>query len=108
MKNVKVPTSKSYQEFLIESLQNYEEAAGYLETILEEGNDEPLLLQNALANVVESRLKMNNLSEFAKNQYERLNHILTNSNCAEIYTFINLLDALGFKFAITPKENQSQ
>ncbi|TAE58992.1 MAG: transcriptional regulator [Nostocales cyanobacterium] len=107
MKNVKVPTSRNYQDFLIESLNNPEEAASYLEIILEEGSDEPLLLQNALDNVVEAYSKNNNISEFAKSQYEQLNHILTNSKCSEIYTFIKLLDALGFQFVIAPKENQN-
>ena len=105
MKDVKMPTSDSYHDYLIESLKNAEEAAGYIEIILEEGSDEPLLLRNALYNVVEARAKMNNLSSSAKQHHEKLDKILTESGCAEIYTLIKLLDALGFRVEIAPKDN---
>jgi hypothetical protein len=36
MKNVKMPTSDSWQEALIESLRDPKEATGYIEAILEE------------------------------------------------------------------------
>ena len=48
MKNVKMPTSDSYREFLIECLKDPEHAAGYIEAILEEKDPEPELLRNAL------------------------------------------------------------
>jgi len=114
MKDVKMPTSRSYQTFLIESLKNTEEAAGYIEVILAEGSDEPLLLRNALHNVVEACASMNKLSESAQQHHEKLDKRLTQSGGAEIYTFIELLDALGFRVAISfagapsaivPKEN---
>ncbi len=105
MKDVKMPTSRSYQAFLIESLKNIEEAAGYIEVILTEGSDEPLLLRNALHNVVEACASMNQLSESAKHHHEKLDKMLTQSGSAEIYTFIELLDALGFRVAIAPKED---
>jgi DNA-binding phage protein len=113
MKDVKMPTSRSYQTFLIESLKNAEEAAGYIGVILAEGSDEPLLLRNALHNVV-AQATMNKLSESAKQHYEKLDKILTHSGGAEIYTLVELLDALGFRVAISfagapsaiaPKEN---
>jgi len=100
-----MPTSRSYQTFLIESLKNPEEAAGYIEVMLEEGSDEPLLLRNALHNVVEACASMNKLSEFAKQHHEKLDKILTQSGGAEIYTLVELLNALGFRVAIVPKEN---
>ncbi|MBC5797274.1 MAG: transcriptional regulator [Sphaerospermopsis sp.] len=105
MKNVKIPTSRNYQEFLIESLKNSEEAASYLEIVLEEGSDEPLLLQNAISNVVEAYAKMNHISDSTKQQYEKLQNILKQSNCAEIYAFLELLNTIGFQISITPKSN---
>jgi len=39
MKDVKAPTSRSYQEFLIESLRNAQEAAGYIEVTLTNTSD---------------------------------------------------------------------
>lgn len=105
MKDVKIPTSRSYQTFLIESLKNTEEAAGYIEVILAEGSDEPLLLRNALHNVIEAHAESNKLSESAKQHQEKLDKILAQSGGAEIYTLVELLDALGFRVAIVPKED---
>lgn len=105
MKDVKMPTSRSYQTFLLESLKNTEEAAGYIEVVLAEGSDEPLLLRNALHNVVEACARMNKLSESAKHHHEKLDNMLTASGGAEIYTLIELLDALGFRVEIVPKES---
>ena len=101
MKDVKAPTSRSYQEFLIESLRNAEEAAGYIEVTLTEASDEPKLLQMVLKDVVDSRLKFNNLSELAQLQWEKLDKMLTKSGGAEIYSLVELLEALGFKLEIT-------
>jgi DNA-binding phage protein len=101
MKDVKAPTSRSYQEFLIESLRNTEEAAGYIEVTLTEASDEPKLLQMVLKDVVDSRLKFNNLSDSAQLQWEKLDKMLTESAGSEIYSFVELLEALGFKLGIT-------
>ena len=101
MKDVKAPTSRSYQEFLIESLRNAEEAAGYIEVTLTEASDEPKLLQMVLKDVVDSRLKFNNLSELAQLQWEKLDKMLTESGGAEIYSLVELLEVLGFKLEIT-------
>jgi DNA-binding phage protein len=105
MKKVKMPTSDRYREFLIECLKDPEHAAGYIEAILEEKGPEPELLRNALRKVAKAHAKSNNLSESAKQQHEKLDKILTQSGGAEIYSFIELLDALGFRVAIVPKEN---
>ncbi|MFB8796536.1 MAG: transcriptional regulator [Microcoleus sp.] len=101
MTNVKAPTSRSYQEFLIASLRNAQEAAGYIEVTLTEASDEPKLLQMVLKDVVDSQLKFNNLSESAKLQWEKLDKMLTASAGSEIYCFVELLEALGFKLEIT-------
>jgi DNA-binding phage protein len=105
MKNVKMPTSDSYREFLIECLKDPEHAAGYIEAILEEKDPEPELLCNALRKVIEAYVTSNKLPESAKQHHEKLDKILTQSGCAEIYTFVELLDALGFRVAIAPKDN---
>jgi len=51
MQSLKVPTSRDYQEYLIESLQDPERAAGYIAAILEEEDPEPELLASALDDV---------------------------------------------------------
>lgn len=107
MKNLKMPTSDSYHDFLIESLKNWEEAAGYIEIVLEEGGDQPVLLRKAIRNVVEAWEKCDRLSESTKQLHEKLDKMLTESNATEIYTFVQLLNELGFQLTITPKETQS-
>ncbi|MGK7902673.1 MAG: DNA-binding protein [Hormoscilla sp.] len=102
MKDVKVPTSYSYREYLIESLKDPEEGAGFIEAILEQ-DPEPELLRNALRKVVEAHGKMNKLSGEAKQQHDRLDKMLTESGCTEIYSFVEFLDALGFQVAVTVK-----
>jgi DNA-binding phage protein len=107
MKNVKVPTSDSWQDALIESLKDPQEAAGYIEAILEEKDPEPELLRAALKDVVDSRVQMNNLSEEAKLGYEKLDKMLLETAGAEIYSLVELLDALGFRIVITPKSDRT-
>lgn len=113
MKDVKAPTSDSYREYLIESLKDPEEAAGYIGAILEEKGPEPALLRNAIRNVIEARVRMNAFSELAKEHHEKLDQMLTESGGAEIYSLVELLEALGFKLEITvadielPAESES-
>ena len=51
MQSVKVPTSRDYQEYLVNSLKEPERSAGYLTAILEEPDPEPELLASALDDV---------------------------------------------------------
>ncbi|WP_242060409.1 helix-turn-helix domain-containing transcriptional regulator [Aerosakkonema funiforme] len=102
-----MPTSDSYREFLIECLKDPEHAAGYIEAILEEKDPEPELLRNAVRKVIEACAKSDRLSDSAKQLHEKLDKILTESNAAEIYTFIELMDKLGFRVAILPKETET-
>jgi DNA-binding phage protein len=106
MKDVKTPTSSSYNEYLISSLKDPQEAAGYLETFLEleEEGREPELLRSALKNVVDARLLSDNLSEEAKQHYEQLDKMLSETGGTEIYTLIEFLDALGYRIALVPKD----
>lgn len=104
MQEIQVPTSDSYHNYLIESLKDYEEAAGYIEVALEEGRDEPYLLIKVLRNVIEARIKMKNLSESAKVNYEKIDQILAESGGIEIYTFVEILDDLGFELSVKVKE----
>ena len=47
MKKVKMAIGDSYQNYLVESLKDSEEAAAYIEAILEVENPEPQLLLSA-------------------------------------------------------------
>ena len=105
MKDVKTPTSRSYHNYLISSLKEPERAAAYIEAVmeLEEEHPDPELLKAALKNVIDARIQMNNLSQEAKLYYEKLNKILLETGGAEIYSLVELLDALGFRIAIALK-----
>lgn len=100
MTEVKMPTSDRYDEYSIESLKDPEETAGFLEAILEEEEPEAELLRNALRKVVEARCRLNGFSENDKLLHGRLDKMLTESGCAEVYTFVQLLNVLGLKVAI--------
>ena len=113
MKQMKMPTSDSYYESLIESLKDAEHAGGFIGAILEEKDPEPALLRNAIRKVIEARIRMNALSESAKEHHEKLDRMLTESGGSEIYSLVELLEALGFKLEITianielPAESES-
>jgi DNA-binding phage protein len=106
MKEVKTQRSRSYREYLLASLKDSQEAAAYIETFLEldEEGFEPELLRSALKEVVEAREQMNNLSDEAKQRYEKLDKMLLETKAAELYSLIEFLDALGFRLAIAPQD----
>lgn len=105
MKDVKVPISRSYQEYLISSLKDPQEAAAYIETFLESEEDgsEPELLKAALKDVIDARIQSSNLLEKTKQHYEKLDRLLSETGGAEIYGLIELLHALGFRIEIAPQ-----
>jgi DNA-binding phage protein len=105
MKDVKMPTSDSYHDALIEDLKDNERAAGNIEVALEleEKDPQPDILRLTLKDVIAARLQMNNLSEEAKLCYEKLDKILLETRGTEIYGLVELLDALGFRLAIALK-----
>lgn len=106
MKQMTMPTSDSYYESLIESLKDAEHAGAFIGAILEEKDAEPELLRNAIRKVIEARIRMNALSDSAKQSHERLDKMLTASSGSEIYCFVELLEALGFKLAITVEDGE--
>ncbi|MDM3853175.1 MAG: transcriptional regulator [Aphanizomenon gracile PMC627.10] len=108
MIEVKTATAKSrsYHDYLISSLKDIEEATAYLETFLEldEEGREPEILRSALKDIIDARILGNNLSEMAKERYEKLDKLLSENAGNEIYTLIEFLDALGYRIALVPKE----
>ncbi|MEG4227753.1 transcriptional regulator [Microcoleus sp. N9_B2] len=100
-----ISRSISYQEELIESLKDPLEAASYIEACLEEDNFEVLKL--ALNDVVDSRHRMNELSEDATALLAKLGELLSEKKGAEIYCLNALLDALGFQLTVTVKQTNS-
>lgn len=103
MHSIKIPTSDSYQEYLIDSLQDAAEAAAYIEAILEVTDPEQELLLSALKDIIEARSKTNSLSPAAQMNWAKLHSILEKSGGSEIYSLVRLLEALGWQMTITAK-----
>ncbi len=56
--------------------------------------------------MIDARLRMNNLSEAAKLNWERLNQMLVLSSGAEIYQLVALLNTLGFSLIVNFQEEE--
>ena len=107
MKDVKIPTSTSYHDYLVSSLKDSQHAADYIAIALEldEEGREPELLRAMLKNVMEARRQSNNLSEAAIQHYEQLDKILRETGGEEIYTLIEFLNALGYRIELVQKDS---
>jgi DNA-binding phage protein len=107
MNNVKMPTSDSYQDSLIEALKDEIHAAAYLTVHLEE-EEEPMpeLLKLALSNVFEALGEPNMSSEEAKLHLEKLDNLLSNKGSETIYALTNWLKVLGLKLTVSVAESE--
>ena len=91
--------SRPYQDYLIETLANPLEAAGYLNAALEDGDKELFLL--ALRNVAEARLGgMSKLAAASGLNRESLYRMLSGKGNPELKSLDRLLHALGLKLAV--------
>ncbi len=100
-----MPTTTSYHNYLVSSLKDSQHAANYIAVALEleDQGREPELLRAMLKNVMEARILSNNVSIAAKQYYEKLDEILSETGGAEIYTLIEFLDALGYRIDLALK-----
>lgn len=108
-----MPTSRSYREYLIDSLKDPKEAAAYLEAALEEGDND--LLHAALRNVVEARVAANqtidnqaiDVDEQA-HELLKLMRQLTEQPQLNLLSWIKVLNTLGLKLSITSISSKQQ
>jgi DNA-binding phage protein len=103
MKTVKRQLTTSYQDFLVDRLQDPAHAAGFIAAVLEEKDPEPQLLSSALEDVMAAKIKSGTPSESAQQSYEKLSQRLAESGGAEIYALVDLLEAWGMQVTIAPK-----
>lgn len=101
MKDVKTLTSDSYQDYLINALQDPQHAAAYLTVHLEEKDSEAELLNLALNNVAEALVQQKMSSEEAKQHLEILKDLQSKKGTNAIYALANWLSALGLKLTVT-------
>ncbi len=107
-KDTNSPKSDSYYDYLIKSLQNPEEAAAYIEAILEEEDPEPTLLKSALLDVVEAFSKTTMSSEQAELQRQKLDDILAQSGSQAIYGFASWLGEMGLQLSVSVQNQDDQ
>ena len=95
--------SKNYQDSLLESLSDANEAAAYLNAALEDGDNQVFLL--ALRNVADARLgSMSKLAEATGLNRESLYRMLSENGNPELNSLSRLLQALGLKLTVETGE----
>jgi probable addiction module antidote protein len=101
-----MPKSRSFQDQLIETLRDPEEAAAYLSAAFEEPDRELFLL--ALRNVADAQGGLSRLAEISGLNRENLYRMLSDRGNPEFYSLVTLLDALGFQLVVEPKQVASK
>ena len=96
------PKTRSYQEYLIESLRDPQEAALYLWAILQE--TEPELLSSALKDVIEALGELRMTPEQTRLQLEKLDELLKHQGSDAIYGLFNWLKDLGLTLTVVVDE----
>lgn len=93
-----MPTTKSYHAFLVSSLQDPEEAAAYLDSVLKDGDPQHIRL--ALKNVAEARASLTELPNAVKWRecYELLEGEMPN-----LLMLVDLLNELNLRLSIAQK-----
>ena len=90
-----------YHEYLIESLKKPEEAAGYLNAALSEGDTKVFLL--ALSNVVKAQGGVNTLANKAHKSRTSLYKTLSPKGNPYFKNTSEILSAMGMHIVIEPK-----
>ena len=98
--------SMSYQEYLIESLEDPIEAAGYLNAALEGGDIQVFLL--ALQNVIKAHGGVKKIAEKAKKSRTSLYKTLSTDGNPYLKNTNDILAVLGMHLTVMPdpKENR--
>ncbi|MBE9012966.1 transcriptional regulator [Pseudanabaenaceae cyanobacterium LEGE 13415] len=94
-----MPTTKSYHTFLIDSLRDPEEAAAYLDSVLEDGDPQHIRL--ALKNVAEARVQLTESEEASK--WQQCYELLNDGEMPELLMLVELLDQLNLRLSIAQK-----
>lgn len=94
--------SINYHDYLIDSLKNPDEAAGYLNAALEDGDIDGFL--EALRHVVEAYGGMTKLSEQSLKTRNSLYKTISRSGNPYLRNTNEILNALGFHLSVAPNE----
>lgn len=94
--------TRSYGEYLNETLQDPEQAARYINAAIEDGDESVLLL--ALRDVVDARGGMGSMAKKACLNRESLYRALGPRGNPKLKSITSLLDVLGLKLGVLPKK----
>src|SRR3990167_4927627 len=95
---------EDYQEYLINSLKNPEEAVGYLNAALEGGDVQVFLL--ALHNVVQAQGGINKLAESTHKSRTSLYKVLSRKGNPYLVSTNEILAAIGMHFQIAVRNTR--
>jgi|ERR1044071_327704 probable addiction module antidote protein len=93
-----MPLTKSFHEYLIQSLKDPVEAAAYLEVAIEDGDLDFLLV--AIRDVVEAQGGMSRLAKKSKLNRGNLYKMLSKKGNPNIFNVDSVLKALGLRLAV--------
>lgn len=94
--------STSYHSYLIGSLKDPQEASGYLNAALEDGDIDGFL--EALRHVVEAQGGIGLLSQKAEKSRNSLYKTVTKTGNPYLRNTNDILHSMGFKLAVLPQE----
>jgi probable addiction module antidote protein len=102
---VEMPKSVSYQEYLINSLQDPVEAAGYLNAALENGDMTVFFV--ALHNVVQAQGGVAELAEKTNKSRTSLYKALSKQGNPYLKSIHEILAVLGMSLTVLPSQSKS-
>ena len=94
------PPSLPYEDWLIERLRDPEEAAGYLEAVIDEGNQAALML--ALRQIAKANGGIAVVARRAKLTREATYRMLSKSGNPELRSLNSILGAAGLRLSVKP------
>jgi DNA-binding phage protein len=100
-----MPIHKSYHSYLIQSLKDPAEAAAYLDSVLEDGDLEHILL--ALKNVAEARRTLMDADNQPNVDWENCYQLLVQGETPPLQAIALLLSKLGLKLSVTVKKEHA-
>ena len=97
MESTNPPASRSFRDYLIEPLQDPEDAAGYLTAILEEPDPEPELFAVALDDVA--------VALGSESDRQWVKDFGASDKSQAVYELATWLDSLGLRLTVTVKSS---
>jgi DNA-binding phage protein len=97
-----MPTTRNYHAYLIASLRDPQEAAAYLDAVLEDGSFEEIGL--ALKNVAEAQILVSDDAQVISHR-RAIYETLSQQKGLDFPTLLTVLGELGFRVAVKPKED---